>query len=165
MTRKQILGTAIGVLALILVLEVWDPAPAEGREPDPALVAAIEEALAARGEGAPAPAEPQSEADRLIEVLESYSVLTAAGQKAGEGAIYHLVMSVIGIATILIVTGDHRLGNRFFPGAGRVRRRGERLRAVDDVPWDERESQHRNETHITCARIIGASIVLGFTLS
>ena len=112
-----------------------------------------------------APAEPKSEADRLIEVLESYSVLTAAGQKAGEGAIYHLVMALIGIATIMLVTGDHGLGNRLFPGAGRVHRRGERLRKMDDPPWEERESQHRNEAFIACARIIGAAIVLGFTLS
>ena len=78
-------------------------------------------------------------------------------------------MAVVGVATIVLVTGDHRVGGWFFPGANRVRRRGERIRdraeEGEEIPWEEKESQHRNETFVACARIVAAGIVLGFTLS
>ena len=128
-----------------------------------AVAAAAAAAVPAEGE------DVGSEFAALIELAESYTPTAAAKHKAAEKVIVHLIMAVVGVATIVLVTGDHLVGGWFFPGANRVRRRGERLRERaeegEEVPWDERYSQHRNETMIACARIIAAGIVLGFTLS
>ena len=112
-----------------------------------------------------APAETQELSD-VVAFLGSFSPVDAAQDEAVQQVIGHLVRAVLGLATILVVTGDHRLGNAFFPGAALVRRRGDKLEAAEakgvKVAWGD---QHHNEAMIAAARIIAAGIVLGFTLS
>ena len=118
-----------------------------------------------------APAETQELSD-VIAFLGDFSPVDAAKDEAVQQVIGHLVRAVLGLATILIVTGDHRLGNFFFPGAGLVRRRGDKLEAqeartsqmpgAEPVDWGD---QHKNEALIASARIVAAGIVLGLTLS
>ena len=112
-----------------------------------------------------APAETQELSD-VVAFLGAFSPVDAAQDEAVQQVIGHLVRAVLGLATILVVTGDHRLGNAFFPGAALVRRRGDRLEAQEakgeKVVWGD---QHHNEAMIAAARIVAAGIVLGFTLS
>ena len=123
-----------------------------------------------------APAETQELSD-VIAFLGDFSPVDAAKDEAVQQVIGHLVRAVLGLATILLVTGDHRLGNFFFPGAALVRRRGDKLEAlekrahalsgpsppkIESVDWGD---QHKNEALIASARIVAAGIVLGLTLS
>ena len=119
---------------------------------------------------APAEAAPElTPLERLAARAADFSPVDAAQDYVVENGLAHVGMALIGLATILILTSEHPWLAWVFPGAARVRARGERLRQraeEGDMPsWEERESQARNETLIACARIITAGIVLGLTLA
>ena len=164
MTKTEtILSIAVAAVAVLVVVVIVNHTPPDPATPAPVGAVAVPAETAADAEGVGA------ELAALIELAESYTPTTAAKHKATESVIVHVIMAFVGVATIVLVTGDHLVGGWFFPGAARVRRRGERLRERaeegEEVPWEELESQHRNEAMIAVARILAAGIVLGFTLS
>lgn len=116
-----------------------------------------------------APEPELSPLDALAKRAAEFGPRQAAQDRVTEDSLVHLAMGLIGLVTILLLTSEHKWLSWIFPGAARVRARGDRLRertAAGDMPtWEERASQHRNETMVTCARIIAAGIVLGLTLS